>query len=48
MDECLWWTRTGVLLGWFMLSVIGGMLMVWFIWFSDPTGSITPSVNVVH
>jgi hypothetical protein len=41
MDEDLWWTRTGVLLGWFLLSVIGGMLMMWFIWFSNPANSIT-------
>ena len=41
MDEYLWWTRTGVLLGWFLLSVIGGMLMMWFIWFSNPANSIT-------
>ena len=45
MDEYLWWTRTGVLLWGFLLSVIGGMLMVWFIWFSNPANSITTMAN---
>jgi hypothetical protein len=41
MDEYLWWTKSGVILWWFMLSVIGGLVMLWVISLGNPANNLT-------
>ncbi len=39
-DEHLWWTRQAIVLFWFLIVVVGGLILFWIVSLSNPANSI--------